>query len=147
LAYAYNVVEHVADPARFLTSVNQILRPGGVFWALTPHGRHPFCWLARITEQVGGKARARERLRQDTGYTVNAYPSYYRLNTRRAVERNAGKIGFSGGRFEYYPCLQWDTYFPDFMRWIPHAYDYVAGIRWPACMLVFAFRLQKQKLT
>ncbi len=36
---ASEVLEHVADPAPLLEEVARIIRPGGVFWATTPHGR------------------------------------------------------------------------------------------------------------
>ena len=36
---ASEVLEHVADVKRLLKEVVRILRPGGLFWASTPHGR------------------------------------------------------------------------------------------------------------
>jgi SAM-dependent methyltransferase len=36
---AVEVLEHVAKPAELLKEVVRILRPGGVLWATTPHGR------------------------------------------------------------------------------------------------------------
>lgn len=36
---ASEVLEHLSDPQEMLAEVARILRPGGLFWATTPHGR------------------------------------------------------------------------------------------------------------
>jgi len=36
LAIAFNVVEHIKNSRSFIDRVAAILKPGGVFWALTP---------------------------------------------------------------------------------------------------------------
>ena len=35
---AVEVLEHVPDPRKMLIKINELLRPGGLFWATTPHG-------------------------------------------------------------------------------------------------------------
>jgi SAM-dependent methyltransferase len=143
LAYAYNVVEHVAYSRPFFEKVREVLKPGGVFWALTPHGNHPFAWISRMIELWGGKRRAREALKSQNGtYTVNDYSAYYRLNKAKSVVRAIDGLGFSRVTFYYYPCMQWDMYFPKPLRWGPHLYDLILGCRYRAFMLIFAYRLQ-----
>ena len=36
---ASEILEHLSDPTKFLTEIRRILRPGGLLWATTPHGR------------------------------------------------------------------------------------------------------------
>ncbi|MGI8468710.1 MAG: class I SAM-dependent methyltransferase [Pyrinomonadaceae bacterium] len=36
---AVEILEHIPNPAEIITKIHRILRPGGLFWATTPHGR------------------------------------------------------------------------------------------------------------
>src|SRR5262249_4348349 len=129
MAYAYNVVEHLADPRPFLKKVHAVLEPGGVFFALAPNAIHPFALLSRSIELVGLKGFARRRIGlAETGeMRVNDYPAYYRCNSPRAVRRAIRGLGFREVTFYFHPCVQWDNYFPHCLRWAPHAYDYMLG--------------------
>ena len=145
LAYAYNVLEHVAAPGPFLAKVSQVLKPGGVFYALTPNAAHPFAALSRLIEGIGLKGYARTRLGvAETGrMRVNDYPAYYRCNSPRAIRRAIRGAGFRRATFYFHPCVQWDNYFPARLRWLPRAYDFLAGSRFTPLMLVFMVRLEK----
>ena len=74
---------------------------------------------------------------------VNDYPAYYRLNRAASVLCALYNLGFSSVTFHYYPCLQWDHYFPKYLRCFPHLYEYFLGTRFRLFMQIFAFRLQK----
>jgi SAM-dependent methyltransferase len=146
LAYAYNVLEHIGTPAPFFRRIHEVLKPGGVFWALTPNALHPFALLSRSIEVIGLKGFARRRLGTDqsTGaMMVNDYPAYYRCNHPRAVARAVKGIGFRQATFYFHPCVQWDTYFPRPLRWIPRSYDFLIGTRVPPVMQIFMVRLEK----
>lgn len=145
LAYAYNVVEHIEDPGRFLENVSRVLRPGGVFWALTPHKQHPFALLSRVIEVLGCKRIVAAYLAREHGggTIINDYPAYYRLNRASTVVRLIRGLGFSEAAFYHYPCMQWDMYFPRVIRWAPRLYDLLLGTRFRAFMQIFGFRLRK----
>jgi SAM-dependent methyltransferase len=137
-AIAFNVVEHVKDPERFISRLWAVLKPGGVFWALTPHARHPFCWFARGIELIGFKDAAADRYKG-----MNRYSSYYRLNTIGRVKKLSAQAGFVEADFYRFPAVQWDCYFPPMLRWAPHAYDRLLGLHVPACMQIIVYRLQR----
>jgi len=145
LAYAYNVLEHLADPHPFFQQVHRVLKPGGVFWALTPNARHPFAFLSRAIEVIGWKGVARRKMGcAGSGVMrVNDYPAYYRCNSPRAALRALRGLGFSRATFYFHPCLQWETYFPRCLRWAPRAYDFVIGTRIASCLQIFMMRLDK----
>lgn len=137
-AFAYNVVEHVAAPQPFFEKLSRILKPGGVFWALTPHALHPFAYLVRTIQGLGLKERyARNRI------GINDYPAYYRLNSVSQVSRAVHGGRFAQADFFRLPCTNWDHYFPPRLRFIPHAYDRLAGVKRGPFMLLFAMRLTR----
>lgn len=142
MAIAYNVAEHVRTPLAFLEALHRVLKPGGTAWVLTPNGSHPFALLSRTLEVVGLKPFF---AKHDAG--VNEYPAYYRLNTCRAIERHAAVAGFAATRFVYVPCMQWDRYFPAFLRWGPRFYDRLIGLRVPARMQILIFQLHTSPTT
>jgi SAM-dependent methyltransferase len=137
LAYAFNVVEHIERARPFFETVRQVLKPGGVFWAHTPHGHHPFCTLSRALEVLGFKKKFAEG-----NEFVNDYPAYYRMNTAAQVLLAIEGLGFSSARFVYLPCINWDLYFPRALRWGPHLYDRVLGSRFNRFKIVIAYRLE-----
>lgn len=137
LAYAYNVVEHVPAARPFFEAVRAALKPGGVFWALTPHANHPFCKLSRAIELIGLKKRMAA-----ANPGVNDYPAYYRLNRPRQVLRAVEGLGFDLATFHFMPCAQWGTYFPRPLKVFPRLYDRLLGSRFRPFMLLLAYRLQ-----
>ena len=45
--------------------------------------------------------------------------------------------------FLFHPCVQWDNYFPAWLRWAPRGYDFMFGSRFTPLMQVFMLRLEK----
>ena len=120
VAYAIMVLEHLADPQRFFDKVWEILKDGGVFWALTVDSRHWFCTFSRLFDRLHIKdlylnvvlgARGKERYEN--------YPTYYRCNSpaqvepfvKRFHERDFCNLAASGKstRRSRASCTRWST--------------------------------------
>jgi SAM-dependent methyltransferase len=137
-AFAYNVVEHIAAARPFLEKVSRVLKPGGVFWALTPHALHPFAYLVRAVQGVRLKQRY-----ASARAGINDYPSYYRLNCVSQVTRAVRDDWFAEAEFYRLPCMNWDSYFAPQLRFIPHTYDRLVGVKRGPFMLLFAMKLTR----
>jgi SAM-dependent methyltransferase len=138
-ALAWMVLEHVAKPADFMTAVLRALKPGGVFYAGTPHRWHPFALLSRTLELLGLK----DLFVKHGPSKVNDYPAYYRLNTRGAMNRACRSLGVSGIDVWYAPGIQWRQYFPSALRFGPDLYDRFVGVPVRRAAQLIYFRVTK----
>jgi 2-polyprenyl-3-methyl-5-hydroxy-6-metoxy-1,4-benzoquinol methylase len=136
VAYTNYVVEHIADAKPFFEAIRKILKPGGVFWAMTPNAGHPFSKLSRLIEVIGGKyAYARYQ------GGINHYPAYYRLNCPKHVLKAVEGLGFELTEFHYVPA-GWDAYFPRLLRWFPKLLDWSFCNRFYRRHLILMYRLE-----
>jgi SAM-dependent methyltransferase len=92
------VLEHVSDPASFMSEVHRVLRSGGQFFFRTPNAYHYVSIIAKCTpywfhDMVANRARALAEQAHEP------YPTYHRLNTRRAISRAARVAGFERCQF------------------------------------------------
>lgn len=141
MAYSYNVVEHVEDEASFLAKAVDILKPGGVYWSMSPNARHPFTAAVRLLQATGLKLYYRKVFAPQS----NDYPAYYRLcsDTRvlGAIERQS--LPVSKVDFYYLHNVQWDTFFPSGFRLLPRLLDRLVILRYPRAANIFMFRIEK----
>jgi SAM-dependent methyltransferase len=144
LAFAYNVLEHVAEPRPFFEKLASVLEPGGVFLALAPNARHPFAWISRAADVLHLKPLfIRTLARRDaSAMNVNTYPSYYRANSPAAIRRAIEGLGLSAS-FTFVPCVQWEMYFPAWLRWMPYVWDRVVTARVETMNQVLIVRVEK----
>ncbi len=135
LAISINVGEHIAAPGPFFEKVYRVLKPGGIYWAYTPHAWHPSAFLSRSLELLGTKGFFAKKSK-----TVNDYPAYYRMNSQNAVCRSIEHLPFQSAQFYLLPADGWKNYFPRSLRRLPEAYEALMRGR---SFCVIAYRLQK----
>jgi SAM-dependent methyltransferase len=108
-----HVLEHVPDPARTLSELHRVLKPGGHVVAVTPNARALPALVARVTPSSFHRWVNAKRGRR----TVDTFPTLYRLNTVRQVTEAASGSGFTvemleywEGRPEYFLFSRWAFY-------------------------------------
>ena len=97
------VFEHVEDPLMFVSEVKRVLKPGSSFFFRTPNRSHYVSLISSITphwfhELVANRARGLSTAEHDI------YPTYYRLNTKHSILKNANKIGFKNVELRFIEC-------------------------------------------
>ncbi len=100
LAFSFMVMEHVADPERYLRAVNRCLKPGGTHFFITVNGHHYFTRLALLMKRLKLDEIVLRILR---GKHVDEYhyPVQYRCNKPRVIEQLAEQTGFEKPQFVF----------------------------------------------
>jgi SAM-dependent methyltransferase len=87
------VLEHVSAPDQFLREVHRVLKKGGVFLFRTPNSWHYVAIIAKVTPNWVHHVIANWARGLPAG-THEPWPTYYRLNSRKAVYAEGRKAGF-----------------------------------------------------
>jgi ubiquinone/menaquinone biosynthesis C-methylase UbiE len=87
------VLEHVVNPEMHISEVARVLKPGGVYLFRTPNLFHYVSLVARATPHWFHRAVA-NRLRNIPPEGHDPYPTFYRLNSRRAILKASISAGF-----------------------------------------------------
>lgn len=90
-ATSRSVMEHVRVPEAFFGNLMRVLKKGGKFLFITPNVLHP-AMMSSALLPTGVKAHI---LSGTTGRRErDVFPTVYRVNTRRAVQKKARRAGF-----------------------------------------------------
>lgn len=112
LAFSIYVQEHIEDAAGYARDVFRVLKPGGVYFFVTPNRYHYVPLIAAMTPTSFHRYvnERRGRPSEDT------FPTYYRLNTKRAARTVFRDAGFNVARLEVIECK------PNYLRFHPVAF-------------------------
>ncbi len=142
MAFSYNVVEHVANINSFIRTAVCIIKPGSVYWSLSPNAHHPFTWVTRVVQFLGFKQMYAKRLKN----SANSYPAYYKLSSDSNILHAIRDLELPVSEIDFYyiPNVQWDGYFPRRLKWIAHMLDKIFILNKEKRSFIFMFRLKKR---
>lgn len=89
IAFADNVLEHLADPKATFKEIARVVRPGGLFLFKTPNKWHYVPTVARMSPHKFHERINRWRGRQ----SIDVFPTLYRANTPADISRIAAGSG------------------------------------------------------
>lgn len=119
LAFSDFVLEHVEQPLPFLRELHRVLKPGANYFFRTPNCYHYAALISRVTPHWFHELIA-NRVRAMPADAHAPWPTYYRLNTRRAVARAARIAGFKTVNLAMVECQ------PSYLMF--HALPFLAGV-------------------
>ena len=116
VVFSIYVQEHIEDPASFARELFRVLKPGGTYLSLTPNRFHYVPLVAAITPTSLHRSLNAKRGRSGE----DTFPTFYRLNTAREIERQ-----FCGAGFKL-PNITAIEVEPHYLKFHPVAY--LAGV-------------------
>ena len=142
LAYSFMVMEHVADPLKFLSAIHRCLKPGGTYLFATPNGRHYFTRLASLLGTLHLDEMVLRLARKESD--EYHYPVHYRFNSEGRIREVAERLGFTVPEFAYTEDRGVGDYFPGPLRFAYHALRAKRRvIRRPSSLITMICRLGK----
>lgn len=119
LAFSDYVLEHVERPAPFLAEVYRVLKPDGRYLFRTPNFYHYVALASSGTPHWFHELVA-NRVRGLAADAHQPWPTFYRLNSRRAIRHQARQAGFAKAD------MQMIEYQPSYLMF--HVVPFLAGV-------------------
>jgi len=120
IAVASYVVEHIAEPERFLEALAACVKPGGSAFLITPHLFHYFGLSAWLANRAHVDEWLLHRIRDEQTLHDHHFPVQYRLNSSGRIRAAAATAGFRAVELRRLdePGI-YQPYFPARLRWLP----------------------------
>jgi SAM-dependent methyltransferase len=140
--YTSFVIEHVTNPDIFIQSCRSLLKPGGMFFGVTPNLWHYFGLITKISSALGIEDWLLNHLIGVQAKASYHFPTAYRLNSITAIKHSLKQHGFREVEFK---CIdqtdRFESYFPSSLRWFPGIYSrLVYRLRLPHIMGLLMFK-------
>lgn len=127
VAFAVFVMEHVADPTGFTVAVARVLKPGGVFMAITLNQWHYFGLTTWATSRLGLNEWLLRQVRDPGLVDEYHFRTEYRINSIRSVSRHLDRAGFSAVEFRMWDLPSaYEPYLPDRLTGLAPAWSRAA---------------------
>ena len=110
IAYSAMVMEHVAEPDAFLSSLHRALKPGGVYLFITPNANSFVPWATKVLHTLCVDELAVRLVRGQSKVDEYHYPVRFRCNTPKQLNRLAEANGFAPPEFAYIEGLGSQSY-------------------------------------
>ena len=143
-AYAYMVIEHLADPIPFFKACREVLRPGGHLFAVTPNLLHYFASIAWMSGLMGIQDELLEVLMGADVAESYHVRARYRVNRIAKITKVLKATGFSRVEFRMLDNPSYfESYLPSVLGVLPRVYSRsVYRMRTPALMGTILFHAQ-----
>jgi SAM-dependent methyltransferase len=92
------VLEHLEQPQIVFSEFARVLQPGGHLLFITPNAWHYLIWARRLIPNRVSTPVVDKLYGRGEDYI---FPTFYRANTRRDIERFLEPLGFICSQFEY----------------------------------------------
>src|SRR5262245_47546958 len=113
VAFAVFVIEHVTDPVAFAQAAARVLKPGGVFMAITPNQWHYFGLATWATSRLGLNEWLLRHVRDPEHVDEYHFRTEYRMNSIRSIRSHLEHAGFSGVEFRMWDLPRmYEPYLP-----------------------------------
>ena len=113
VAFAIFVMEHVTDPVAFTDAAARVLKPGGVFMAITLNRWHYFGLTTWATSRLGLNEWLLRRVRDPQQVDEYHFRTAYRINSIRSTSRHLERAGFTRVEFRMWDLPRmYEPYLP-----------------------------------
>lgn len=122
------VMEHLEQPETVFNEVARVLKPGGYFLFITPNAYNYLIWARRLIPNKVSTPVVDAIY--DRGGEDYIFPTYYRANTRRAIDQQLNAVGLYAAQFEYVSDPSY-TAFNEVFFWMSVAVERLTDVIWP----------------
>jgi 2-polyprenyl-3-methyl-5-hydroxy-6-metoxy-1,4-benzoquinol methylase len=120
------VLEHISDPLAFFTACRRLLKPGGMFFALTPNMWHYFGLVTKVCGRLGIEDWMLDRLMRAEQKAQYHFPTTYHVNSLRSIRHMLTHTGFQYVEFRCFDVPSGYNYvIPEPLRWFPRLYAHL----------------------